>query len=188
MYDRPILVVDVDLTVVRSDLAWLDWLNEQTGKNLQLDESIENSYGLHEMFDAADLKGIDPFDFWRADDVYDNLSPIEGSVETLTEIHDKGWYIVFASHIKGNHHKSKYNFLKRNFPMDGFLATKEKGFIRADAIIDDRDRFLYQFPSHCKRILYETCYARDYTLSKEDEEKEKIITVSSWYDVLNELQ
>lgn len=97
----------------------------------------------------------DPLDYWRSDDLYDNLEPITGSVEKLEQL-SKYFGIVFISRLKGNHHRSKVYFTKKWFPFQqGFIGTHEKWLMSDSvvAMIDDLPENLSRF-DHDKRVLY----------------------------------
>lgn len=135
-----IIGVDVDLTVVRSDYGWFDWCNKLSAHKHYAQDFIDSGKLIPYNFCSLypDLEVSQVLDYWRQRDIYDNLSPISGSVEALSYL-SKRHEIVFVSTIKGDHHKSKYQFVDRNYPfMDGFIATKEKKYARVDVMIDDR--------------------------------------------------
>lgn len=97
----------------------------------------------------------DPLDFWRDENLYDNLVPMEGAVEKLGLL-SKYFGIVFVSRLKGNHHRSKVYFLKEHFPfMTGFIGTHEKYLLNDSlvAMVDDLEDNLVKFDSD-KRILF----------------------------------
>lgn len=97
----------------------------------------------------------DPLDFWRDENLYDNLVPMEGAVEKLEQL-SKYFGIVFVSRLKGNHHKSKVYFTKKWFPFQtGFVGSHEKWILNDSLIcmIDDLEENLVRFDSH-KRILF----------------------------------
>lgn len=97
----------------------------------------------------------DPLDFWRDENLYDNLVPMEGAVEKLEQL-SKYFGIVFVSRLKGNHHRSKVYFLKKHFPfMTGFIGTHEKYLLNDSlvAMVDDLEDNLVKFDSD-KRILF----------------------------------
>ena len=97
----------------------------------------------------------DPLDFWRDENLYDNLVPMEGAVEKLEQL-SKYFGIVFVSRLKGNHHRSKVYFLKKHFPfMTGFVGTHEKYLLNDSlvAMVDDLEDNLSKFDSD-KRILF----------------------------------
>lgn len=135
-----IIGVDVDLTVVRSDLGWFDWCNSISKHQHTLETFSEKGELVPYNFESLypDLSSEEIMHYWRRRDLYDNLSPIEGSQNALCELSQEH-KIVFVSTLKGDHHKSKYQFLERNFPfLSGFIGTKEKEFARIDMLIDDR--------------------------------------------------
>jgi 5'' nucleotidase, deoxy (Pyrimidine), cytosolic type C protein (NT5C). len=97
----------------------------------------------------------DPLDFWRDENLYDNLVPMDGAVEKLEQL-SKYFGIVFVSRLKGNHHRSKVYFLKKFFPfMTGFIGTHEKYLLNESlvAMVDDLEDNLSKFEAH-KRVLF----------------------------------
>lgn len=137
-----IIAVDVDLTVVDSLAPWMDWFKQRTGR---LPQNLNKVYDLvPEMREIVHEEGMsfDPYEFWHHKDLYDGLSPIEGSVEALAEIRNAGDKIIFVSLCDPGHIDSKIAFLKRNFKYDGFVATADKHWVGYDAIIDDRAHHL----------------------------------------------
>ena len=157
-----IIAVDVDLVVAPIDVHWLLWLTtiyrgtaDQADKLLHRllspsKDDPEISYNLNEHFKEWNggknaYEGFDPLNFFRSGYLYDNVQPIPHSTAVLNVLSEQH-SIVFVTHIKGNHHKSKVAFLKRNYPfLSGILATKEKQFVGADILIDDRNNHLNDF-------------------------------------------
>lgn len=164
MIKNKVAVIDCDQTVVDSAYAWYLWLEDKTKAGYPYD-LVKHVYDFSQTYtDVWIDKCIDghPYDFWRARDVYDNLQPLEGCVEVLKTIQGWGYHIVFVSAVKGDHHKSKYNFLNRHFPfMDGFIATQEKGFVKADLVIDDRNKFLNMFDEDVLKFKRLTPFDQD---------------------------
>lgn len=109
----------------------------------------------HSLYREASKHLEDPLDFWRAEDLYDNLVPMEGAVEKLEQL-SQYFGIVFISRLKGNHHKSKVEFCKKHFPfMVGFIGTHEKWLMKESvvAMIDDLESNLVNFYPQ-QRILF----------------------------------
>ena len=194
------IVVDVDLTVCKTDELWWQWLNNKYGTNFDFpnpdDWGGELNYNLgHYLSSLPDpYKGFDPIAFFRNEGIYDFAHAIEGSREALSDLADDGYSIVFASHCKGNHHKSKYYWLERNFPFiknssrHGFVATKEKQFIQADVVIDDRNSFLNKFikygvPSEVNLFTNLILFNTPYEQSEELEDYNYVFKYSSWEDI-----
>ena len=168
MVNNRTILVDVDLTVVDSGTPWVDWLNQAAGTFIHPNpESGAIDYDLSVYWkDYLQEYDIDPYEYWRSESLYDDLEPLEGAVGCLEGFAIAGWNVVFVSALKGNHHKSKYHFLKRNFPfMAGFIGTREKQFVKGDVIIDDRNKFLNVMPEGIHRILFETPYTQDEDLN-----------------------
>jgi len=105
----------------------------------------------------------DSLDFWRVDNLYDNLKPIEGAVEKLHKISEH-IDIVFVSRLKGQHHRSKVYFLKEFFPfLAGFVGTHEKYLLQNSmlAMIDDLEDNLKLF-EQVKRVHYGSEWFKDW--------------------------
>lgn len=137
------LGVDVDLTVVDTGQEWYNYLRGVSEIEVPPYEDflVANTVAPYNMADV--FKDIDYqkcLGYWREEHLYDNLQPLKDSVQVLEDLKiSKGYEIIFVSTIKGNHHKSKYYFLKKNYPfLDGFIATKEKKYAKIDLMVDDR--------------------------------------------------
>lgn len=171
-----IACIDVDMTVVDIGTTWLDWLNNMTGKNLTMLD-CEYDYNLGRFFEE-DLKKLRmrPCDYFRSNTLYDTLKPIKGSVEALRWFKGQGWDIVFVTHVKGSHSKSKHNFLKRYFPfMDGYVVTKEKHYVKHDMLIDDRNNFLNRVDPSALAIKISTPYSQN-----EELKRKGVLSVHRW--------
>lgn len=162
------LGVDVDLTVVDTGREWFNFLRSISSMEVPTYEELLNTNGNlpYSMADTfKDLNSQKCLDYWRNEHVYDNLKPIKDSVEVLEDLKlSKGYEIVFVSTIKGNHHKSKYYFLKRHFPfMDGFIATKEKEYAKVDMMVDDRLNVLERMDKGVIAVQYVTPFTQTST-------------------------
>ena len=175
---RPILGIDVDLTICPSDLGWVKWLRMEDYKN-QLIYGTSTlkipkgglPYNLSELY--PEVK--DPYQYWRELD-YSQFEPLEGSVEALDKL-SRLFEIVFISQHKGQHSKSKYYWLEQHFPFKtGVILTKEKWLMKGSvvAMIDDRLDHLKGFDFD-QRVLFNTNYTQSiecdvpYSFSKWDE-------------------
>ena len=181
---KGIIGVDVDLTVADSSISHWDFLQQVSEDGNSCMPSGVLDYDLSTYFNLP--KYIDSMDFWRYDDLYDvkprdleleystkritrrPIQPIKNSVQCLQSLSSQGWEIVFVSHVKGGHHKSKVGWLKRHFPfMDGFIATQEKHYVNCDVFIDDRHNHLNSMDTYCK-IKFDTVYEQDVELAHVD--------------------
>lgn len=175
-----LIAVDVDLTVCAIDELWLNWLQHITGTDFNpLGLEGELDYNMSNYFSEGLQKaGVDGLDFFRSESAYDYAKPVKGSVEALRTLHEMGYKIVFVSAVKGNHHSSKFRWLKRNFPfMAGFVATKEKWLIPCDIFIDDRNNFLNMVPAKTK-IKKLTAYKQDTELTC------RVMVCEEWENIL----
>lgn len=155
---KPLLAVDVDLTVVDSGTDWLSYLEYYSGFNRpKITEGELLPYDLSKLFPRV----VDPYQYWRELD-YDQFEPIEGAVEKLEALSQ--WFdIVFVTAVKGNHSKNKFYWLDKWFPFNrGYVATQEKWVVNKSvfAIIDDRMSNLVGFDLQ-KRVLYSSPYTQD---------------------------
>lgn len=179
---KKVLVCDVDLCVVDSGREWYKWLEDRTKAGLDYDEVIKHynlSVPYSDSWKSKGCAGV-PYDFWRQQHLYDDLEPLKGCVEALQLAKGYGYDIVFASAVKGNHHKSKYYFLDRHFPFkDGVLLTKEKGYIKADIVVDDRNKFLNQFSSNdTLKVKFDTPCDQDERLNVSLD-----LVTDSWHNI-----
>ncbi len=139
---RKVIGVDIDGVVVRSDIEWNKYLMNRanvSGSLLPIDGPIE--YNLSKYYPNV----YDAMEFWRKKDLYDHMEPDLDSIKYLNILSEE-YDIIFVTALKGDHHKSKFAFIKRYFPyMKAFLGTKEKGYVKCDYMIDDRIINLQQF-------------------------------------------
>lgn len=179
------VVVDVDLTILDpafgfQGLDWFSWLsarcvsfNPQMYRDLGEDKC---DYNLAKYFTLPEE--VDPMSFWKQDTLYDCMSPTRDAIEVLNRLSEHH-NVIFASYCKSGHSKSKYNMLKKYFPkMAGFHATKEKGFLRSDYIIEDRHSFLNQFTNGEKKFKMVTPYTQDEELNNPEE----VTIIKDWYE------
>lgn len=157
-----ILVCDVDGVVVDLSYHWYHYLKAMV-KDIDIPwAEVSMHYNFHKPFEKF-ITQEEAFYFWKQENLYDGATPVGGAVEALSILREElGYKIVFASHVEGNHAKSKYEFLKRNFNFDGFVATREKGFIRADIAIDDRIEHLASHPDNVYTVLKNTRHAQTF--------------------------
>jgi 5'(3')-deoxyribonucleotidase len=137
---KKLVAVDVDLTVVDSLSAWYKWLSVFSDEPVLNESKSYNLYPeIRGILDRAGHPDVDPLDFWRMDDLYDTLKPVEGSVEALKQVYDSGDILLFVSSCFPEHEKSKVNLLNKYFPfMDAFISTHDKHFVAYDVLVDDK--------------------------------------------------
>lgn len=127
---------DVDGVVVDLSKDWWDYLQNYTSQYIPFEE-VSKSYDFASHY--TDICPNVAHAFWKSRNLYDNATPIPGVVEAVKAFKDAGYHIVFVSHIEGDHEKSKFDFLNKHFPfMDGYVASREKGYVQATIAFDDR--------------------------------------------------
>lgn len=184
MSKSKVAVVDCDCSVVFSQRKWFQWLEDMTKAGFDYDY-VSQWYDFSIPYGpiwASKGIGGEPLDFWRGQHIYDDMTPMENAVECLETLKKKGYEIVFVSSTKGFHLKSKYYFLDHYFPFkDGFIATKEKGYVKADLVIDDRHSCLNQFSDkECIKIQFNTPHDQDQQLKVSLDLKS-----GCWYEIEN---
>lgn len=138
--NKPIIAVDVDLTVVDSLTPWFKWLRQYSDEPVwNRDNSYDLAPEMRAILDRAGYVNVDPLDFWRQNNLYHHMTPIEGCVDALRAAYKRGCEIVFVSSCFAEHTNSKAWMIKRHFPFaSGFIATHDKHFVGYDMLIDDR--------------------------------------------------
>ena len=105
--------VDVDLTIVDTLTEWTEWWEAKTGKEFpwhKIGSDFSINDALKEHMDADAI-----LEFWKQEDLYDNLEPIYGVFQTLSLL-STGYDIYFLSYCQPEHFESKKRFLDRYFP------------------------------------------------------------------------
>jgi len=129
---------------------------------------INTEDGLQDSPEAYEKAHQRLLDYWSSPYLYCGLESLKGASEALQRVSEKGWWITFASYTKKGHMGSKFDFLEREFHFmewgknGSFVATKEKGCLKADVVIDDRNLHLNQFKEDkdCIKILYDTPFTQ----------------------------
>ena len=133
---KPVVMLDVDGTVVNNIDDWKSWYRTKTGKDLKL--SADNEQNLK---DALLHHNLDPIDFWKQPDLYDKKIPIPQAGKVISK-HKDDFDFVFVSNCFTEHVESKKAFLKRWFGDIPFISTEFKEYISCDICIDDRAYYL----------------------------------------------
>lgn len=186
---RKVIAIDIDLVLCNVIPKWHIYLkslcsNYDAGRYKKdllygdVDYDIAKYYTLPE--------GIDGFDFWDQQDLYDDVPLYPNAQDVIRELYKK-YDIVFVSYSVAGHLNSKVNFVKGNFtfiPEEDFhfISTKSKGHVRCDIIIDDRHCFINQMPDEVKCIKFSTEYSQCEPL------KRSAMHVNNWNDIANLMQ
>lgn len=131
-----VIAVDVDITTVSSNLAWLHYLGEHYPLKKGACINYPRPYDLTTLFQVTPESN--GFEFWRDAFLYDNLRPREDAVKYIPKIIEMGHKVVFVSQIFPEHSLSKTNFLNKWFPThSGIIFTEQKEYVNYDLFIDD---------------------------------------------------
>jgi 5'(3')-deoxyribonucleotidase len=179
-----ICAVDVDLTVVDTLNPWLNWFENLTGKRVL---NLDNQYNLvpemEKLMQEVGCK-FNPMAWWSRSDLYDDLKPIEDSVECLKYLARK-YKIVFVSSCISGHVDSKAKFLDKHFGFNsGFVSTHKKHFVDYSILIDDNLQNVISSKIHrpeSTNILFTNCRLDG---GKKAAELAGCIMASNWRDVL----
>lgn len=142
---KPIIGIDVDLTVVDSLQPWFDY----SGVNLETSKtpySINGSYGdfILENMDVEATEESDILRYWDLPNLYDNMVPHKGVCEFVHEL-SKEANVVFISVCQPAHKRSKEIFLERHFGDIPLVDTTNKYLVNVDMIIEDNLKVLHGF-------------------------------------------
>lgn len=158
-FKRPVIAIDIDLTVVDTLTPWLMWLDRR-GLTFPADAFMESSNKnwlthydrMPEFAHAHSFTDMDKdeltkahMDFWSEPKLYDLLSPVPGAVGKIRQMArpvEQGGLnaeIVFVSHCIAGHKDSKVELIKHFFARMNwdFVDTRAKHRVNYDVLIDD---------------------------------------------------
>ena len=181
------IICDLDLTVVRSDLGWLEWLTnssevfyEESYNYDLLNNQVQ--YYLPSYFEL--YEGVNPMDYWAENRTYPSVKLLPDSERVIKDLYEAGFDIIFVSFCMSckDQFSNKFKFLEKTFdymlPDElTFIPAKKKHYIRGDYIIDDRNQFLVEQPDDVKIIKINTPYTQDYPLDREH------VLVNNWLEI-----
>lgn len=180
-----IIGVDVDLVAVESDRGLVAWCNNLSNHPLTFEQVFNDStygelpYEFHTLYPDLNIEQV--IDYWRQENLYDDMMPMPACASVLWRLHNDGHHIVFVSALTGNHFDSKRRFLERNFPFaTGFIGTHQKQYAGVDILIDDRMENLNAVrKSGIVPILFSTPYCQRV------DAYEPVRTIDSWESLLH---
>lgn len=157
-FKKPVVAIDIDLTVVDTLTPWLIWL-QRKGLHFPseafLCQQTENGNWLTHYDRMPEFAHINGFgnieigdlikshmEYWSNPKLYDFLKPIPSAVEKIHRmVKEIDAEIVWVSHCISGHKDSKVEFIKHYFPQDvfkwEFVDTRAKHRVNYDVLIDD---------------------------------------------------
>lgn len=183
--------IDLDLTIFDTDKGWVEWLHRNsTDHDLSrymedlLNDNVD--YNLANYFTMKD--DVDSFSYWSEESTYADCNIFPHAKRFIQDLYEANCEIIFISYCMGCKDQigHKIDRLKKEFdfllPDDfNFVATKKKGTVRCDVLIDDRNTFLNQQPENVKIIKYYSPYSQEETLDREH------TLCKDWYQVEDEV-
>ncbi len=143
-----IALFDIDGTICDTPNLWLKWITSKTGHRFYRENMKTYSSFAKEI--SKIKTDIDLYDFWRQEDLYDEIKPYKMAVKMYNDLKENNYTILFVSHCNDfpEHIKSKQRFLKEYFhDYDGFISTDKKELILGDMLIDDNPKHIIDFLS-----------------------------------------
>lgn len=189
---KPVIAIDLDITLFDTDTLWLLYLSEKESEHYSMNDFQEDckrgnvSYNLTEYFPTITTE--EGMKFWKDPAIYEECNIHHHAVETIKQLYQANCEIVFVTYCMGcpEHTRVKIKRLQKDFPFllpddFNFVATKKKGTVRCDVLIDDRNTFLNQQPENVKIIKYYSPYSQEETLDREH------TLCKDWYQVEDEV-
>lgn len=132
------MIIAVDMDCVLNNLMdkALEIYNAQSGKNIQM--SNLTSYNLYDCLSKDDADGI--IKLFKKKELWDTLSPIEGSREGLQKLIDAGHKTYIVTATAPENFAWKVNWTKKYFPFfnsDNIVCMKDKSLFKCDVMIED---------------------------------------------------
>lgn len=155
-----LILCDVDSTIADLMPAWLDLYNKEYKDNLTKEDIT--IWGIHELVKPE--CGTKIYSYLQLDTLYDRVRPIDGALDAITCLRDNGHRVVFAS--AGVYSLSKFHWLEAHGFQPGryaenFIVIYDKGLLKGDLMIDDRDKNIESFGSPLS-ILFDQPWNRSF--------------------------
>jgi 5'-nucleotidase len=155
-----IINIDIDNTVNNFARKVIDTYNKLYNDSVSYEDVTS--------YDFLQLSKI-PFEcleelFFKNDHFYEELEPIQDSVEQIECLVDNGHNVKFVSAADYSIVKSRVDFIKRYFPYldvnDSLILTRDKHNMWADVVVDDYPKNLTNINWGCKFILFDAPWNR----------------------------
>lgn len=183
------ILIDIDEVICNT--SFLDLINKYKGTNYKLEEFT--TYYIDDVIGDEEEKEKF-YDFYLKHDVYENVKPIEGAVESLKKLCEKYEVFLYSACVMFNREKEsgklfmdKYNFIMRELPFikpSNIIFTNTKNMFIGDIQIDDRLKNLIG-PTD-KKILFTAYHNRNIT--DEELKENNVIRANTWADILKILE
>lgn len=173
---KPILI-DCDDVCIDLLGAWLKYINNKY--NLNYEPSDIKTWNIPHHI--QEISQTEIFDVLKEEDFYDNIQPIEGSIEYVKKIIDMGYpYRIVTAH---DYYSIKFKMVRffKLFPFipwDKVIVAKDKSLIDGSIMIDDKYDNLISNTLIDKKVLFKRHHNANYHMC------DKMDHVScSWHDI-----
>lgn len=141
----PLLICDLDNIVTNLMDPWLAWYNDRWKDDLTL--ARFKHYNIMRWV-KPECKEEELMEFFSDLDRYRNLSPLEGAVEGLREVHNLGVEIVISTAVVGECAGPKFSWCAKYLP---FVPQKNIQVGYRKDLLGPADFFIDDAPGHLKR-------------------------------------
>lgn len=169
------IAVDVDDTVAELMDEWLIIYENLYGRGLKKEHITDWECSCIPTEHRKEFYAI-----LHSQTLYDNVKPVKGALEGITELRNAGARIVFVTSAVQGHEGAKlrwlrwYGFLPERYAEPDYIECYDKSLIRADLIIDDKPDTCLAYPAYA--ILKETPANRTW----ENPDLTRIIRAKEW--------
>lgn len=148
------ILVDMDDTATWLLPIWTEWLNAKY--NLNKDWKDIKEWDMSVAYPTLSKEQI--YEPLSTEEIWDNVTPRDGAVEVLTDLHNQGYEIYICTSTDYRNIKPKYEkVISKYFPFIDWkhmIVTSNKQMIKADYIIDDAIHNLDGGCQNCKILMY----------------------------------
>lgn len=144
MLERPIILIDMDETTVRTSEYWTKRLKEEF--NVEPKKELQKCYHVKEWYPSLSEEEV--YSILYEDDFFEKLEPFDGALETIKEWLEVGYDARFVSVVHPQNkegYKGKMNWIEEHIPemLDRtcIFSSHDKTLMYGSVVIDDH-------PSH----------------------------------------
>ena len=183
-----IINVDIDNTVNDFAQKVISVYNKLYNESIQYDDVVDYDFKQLTKIPRSCLEEL----FFQNDHFFEELEPIQDSVNQIQRLVNDGHKIKFVSAADYSIVKSRVDFVKKYFPYldvnDSLILTKDKQFLWADFVIDDCPKNLKNVNRNCRFILFDSPWnrhirAEDWVANPRN--LDKYVRCSNWEQVVD---